>query len=272
MDLYSPKTIKHVLKEIKAAPLKTFGQNFLINKAIVEKMISFVDCDTVIEVGGGLGQISLPLSHKTKKLIIIEKDKAFCDFLRKLFQKNKNVYIIEDDCLEVLKNLNQVAEKYKIGGDFEIVGNLPYNIATKIIELSLLASPTPKSIIATTQKEVAQRIVAKPPKMNYLACKVQYLAKPKILLYISKNNFWPKPKIDSAILKITPKKNIEKLKKDYTSFIDFAKILYSHPRKTIRHNLKLSKMNIKIEENFLKKRAEQIQIQDLINLWENTQE
>src|SRR3989338_7898477 len=155
---------------------KILGQHFLKNKKILEEMARSAEI--------------------SKKVIVIEKDRELIPILREKFKKIKNMEIIEGDILKI-KNLK--LENYKI------VANIPYYITSRFLRLFLSQTRFgPKLMVLMVQKEVAERICAKPNKMNLLALSVQSYAKAEIIRYVSKNFFSPPPKVDSAIIKITP--------------------------------------------------------------------
>ncbi len=257
MNLASKKTIKELLKQHNIKPSKRLGQNFLINKAIVKKIIETADIkkeDTIIEIGPGIGTITQELS----KPIVIEKDKEMVKILK---QTLKDIKIVQQDIL-----------KYEIKNkDYKIIGNIPFYLTAPLIRKLLESKNPPQDITLVVQKEVAQRITAKPPKMSILAVSVQFYAKPKLISYISKKSFWPMPKVDSAIIKID---DIHSSKIDKDLFFKIVKAGFSQPRKQIINNLskklELNKEEIKawlLKNNIQsEQRAETLSIQDWINL------
>ncbi|MDD5146214.1 MAG: 16S rRNA (adenine(1518)-N(6)/adenine(1519)-N(6))-dimethyltransferase RsmA [Candidatus Pacebacteria bacterium] len=217
-------------RELK--PNKRLGQNFLVNKGIIEKMISAAELipdDTVIEIGPGLGALTLALAKKVKKVIAVEKDRGLIKHLQvKLVnEKINNVQLMGSDILDFQPS--NCPQQYKI------VANLPYYITKPVIMMFLAAQQPPESMILMIQKEVAQRICATPPQSNKLAIFTQFFCQPKIISYVSKNSFWPAPKVDSAIIKIVPS---DKYKKQVDQDI-FSKIVtagFSQPRKQVLNN------------------------------------
>lgn len=271
MNLYSPFYIKTLFKQYNNRPRKSLGQNFVINKSVIDKIIQAADLkpnDTVLEIGPGIGALTIELAKRAQKVIAVEKDKALCNILQDVLQKNNldNVAIIEGDALNFqskskLQNLN--FQNYKL------VANIPYYITQPIIRLFLESGNSPQEIILLVQKEVAQRICAQPPKMNLLAVSIQFYAKPKIITYVSQNNFWPKPKVDSAIIRITPA-NINAQQIQPKEFFKVVKAGFSAPRKMLINNLfnKLKIPKEKISEIFnqininQKARAENLSLAD----------
>ncbi len=272
MDLSSKEKIKTILNEYGAKPQKGLGQNFLIDKNILSNILEASDIqnnDTVLEVGPGLGVLTQELAKKARKVIAVEKDKKMAEILRKNLADFKNIEIIEDDILK----LNP--KRYTLNA-YKVVANIPYYITSPLIRKFLEAKFPPKDLVLMVQKEVAQRICASPPKMSLLAVSVQFYAQAKIAFYVSKNCFWPAPKVDSAIIKIVPHKIVGH-RESYNLFFAVVKAGFSHPRKqlagNLSHELKLTKEQTiewlaksKINQ---KQRAETLSVEDWTRLVDN---
>lgn len=260
-------SIFDLLKKYDIKPSKRLGQNFLIDKNILNKIIAAADLspeDVVLEIGPGLGVLTIELAKIAKKVIAIEKDKKMCEILQKILNAEniENVEIMNNDTLNA---------KYKLPNTkYKIVANIPYYLTSPLIRKFLETSNRPAEIILMVQKEVAQRIIAKPPQMNLLAISVQFYAEPKIIAYVSKDCFYPKPKVDSAIIKIIPKSipkiNIEK-------FFKLVKTGFSSKRKMLKNNLStlLEASQINFEKIGLnpKVRAENLSIDEWLKLFHN---
>ncbi|MFH1611711.1 MAG: 16S rRNA (adenine(1518)-N(6)/adenine(1519)-N(6))-dimethyltransferase RsmA [bacterium] len=243
-------SLKETLQKYNIKPNKRLGQNFLINKGILEKIIKTADLsksDTVIEVGPGLGTLTLELSKNTKKVIAIEKDKELVEALKDTLKDYKNIDIIHNDALKINLSL------YK---NYKLVANIPYYLTSSLIRRFLETDNPPQKLVLIIQKEVAQRICSKPPRMSLLSVAVQFYAKPKIISYISKNSFWPAPKVDSAIIKITPylSENFDLAKDD---FFQIVKAGFSSPRKQLATNLS---KKLQIDKEKIIKILEQINL------------
>jgi|SRR3989344_926776 len=295
MDLTSAKTIKELLLKHHTHPSKTMGQNFLIDKNILQKIIEAADIsvkDTVIEIGPGIGTLTQKLAKKAKKVIAIEKDQTMVDIATETLREYKNIEVLQGDILKMTNGQTPMANKNqrsKIGNwdlgikDYKVVANIPYYITSPIIRMFLEVNNQPAQIILTIQKEVAQRICAAPPNMSILAVSVQYYATAQIISYVSRACFWPSPNVDSAIIKITPvkkaKSNTKKPFKESDSdlFFKIVKAGFSHPRKQLANNLSKALNKNKEEtttwliKNNLSplQRAETLAIQDWINLVNN---
>lgn len=183
---------------------KSLGQNFLINPRILDKIVNTAEVtkdDIILEVGPGTGLLTRKLAQKSKKVIAIEKDRRLIPVLNKDLEKFPNIILIEGDILKWFPQIPEVGllENYKI------VANIPYYITSHFLRMVFEKWPVPELIVLTIQREVAQRIMAKPPHMNLLALSVQYYSEPKIVGYISRHNFRPVPKVDSVIIYLKPK-------------------------------------------------------------------
>ena len=192
----------------------------------------------------------------------MEKDPRMLEILKENLKGFKNIKIINQDILKV----SLLSKNYKI------ISNLPFYITAPVIRKFLESKNPPKEMILIIQKEVAQRICAKPPKMSILTVSVQFYADVKIVSYISKKSFRPIPKVDSAIIKIVPEKKYKDV--DIDLFFKIVKAGFSHPRKQLANNLsnglKLNKekVNDLLLRNNIKpsQRAETLTINDWIKL------
>jgi 16S rRNA (adenine1518-N6/adenine1519-N6)-dimethyltransferase len=270
-DFLSISALKQLMEEQGLKPNKGFGQNFLIDQNILQKIIETADIkptDTILEVGPGLGVLTRALAASARKVIAVEKDRNMVQLLQTTLKEVKNVQIVQGDILET--DIQDLAPK-----TYKVVANIPYYITSPLIRKFLEVNPPaggpPTDMVLMVQKEVAQRICSKVPDMNLLAVSVQYYATPKIAHIVSKHSFWPAPKIDSAILKITPH---EEMPKDADAFFNVVKAGFSQPRKQLANNFSKS-LDMKREdaETWLKKnniepnqRAETLTIQDWKNL------
>ena len=226
--------VKALLLEQGLKPEKKLGQNFLVNKKILQKIIEAAEItrkDTVVEIGSGIGNLTQELAKKAEQVLAIEKDPEMCKLLLERPSMG-NVKVIQGDVLKI--PLSELAPH----GAFKVVANLPYYIASPVIRKLLEAERPPESMVLMVQKEVGQRICAKPPKMSLLAVSVQFYGKPKIISYVSKKDFWPQPKVDSAVIKIVPHKPDE-ISVDPQLFFTIVKAGFSQPRKQILNNLSI---------------------------------
>ncbi len=216
-------------------PNKRLGQNFLVNRGIVEKIIiasALTAADTVLEIGPGHGALTFELAQKAGKVIAIEKDRELAELLRAKLteQKIANVEIIEGDILAFL------SKSYKLKAiSYCVVANIPYYLTSALIRQLLELEHPPERIILTIQKEVAQRIAAHNNKESVLSLAVKFYADAKILFYVSRGSFSPAPNVDSAVIEIIPRK--EKQPVSSEAFFAVVKAGFSAPRKKLLGNL-----------------------------------
>lgn len=225
--------IKTELGELGIKPQKGLGQNFLVNEGIYRKIIDAVETgrgETIIEIGPGLGTLTEYLSETGANIIAIEKDRYLVKYLQKKFANQKNVRIVEYDILKF-----QPANYKLETGNYKLVGNIPYYITSHLLKIIFEKWPRPKSIVLMIQKEVAQRIVAKPPQMSLLAVSVRYYAEPKIISYVSKGSFYPAPKVDSAVVKLVPY-SVTDSASFQKRFFEIVKIGFAGKRKQLANN------------------------------------
>ncbi|MBU3964183.1 ribosomal RNA small subunit methyltransferase A [Patescibacteria group bacterium] len=237
MDLCSKQTIKSLLKNSNIFPSKKLGQNFLIDQGIIEKIIESADLnnqDIVLEIGPGLGCLTQALGQKAKKVIAIEKDRRMIEILKNNLKEFKNVRIVLGDILNIQNS------KFKIQNSYKVAANLPYNIALPVIRKFIEATNPPELMILMIQKEVAQKICGEKSCLPKIA--VELFAKSEILFFVPKESFFPAPKVDGAVIKVSEiQKNIPNVNMELLFRI--VKAGFSHPRKTILNNLS-KKLNI----------------------------
>ena len=244
------QSLKQELASVGLIPSKRLGQTFLIDKNILKKIIEAAELsseDFVLEIGPGLGVLTEELSAHAKEVVAIETDDKLAKALRKKFKDIKNLKIIEDNFLKTdISKLNLPAH-------YKVVANLPYSITSAAIRKIMEAVPAPSAAVFMVQKEVAERICAKPGEMSLLALSVQYYGSPKLLFKVSKSSFWPEPKVDSAVIKIIWDKPFDSAQgRQATSdkaekFFRIARIGFSSPRKQLQNNL-VHGLHIKKEE------------------------
>lgn len=265
-------TAKKLLKSNRIRPLKRLGQNFLIDKASIKKLVKSADLglkDIVLEIGPGTGTLSYELAKKVKKLVVVEKDPRMVKILREKLKVFKNIEVINQDIMK----LDISGLSFQASG-FKVVANLPFYLTAPLIRKLIEEKNKLKEMTLIIQKEVAQRIAAHPPKMNLLAISIQFYAKPDIIDYIPKKSFWPQPKVDSAIIKIIPHRIKDPTRVNRYLFFRIVKAGFSHTRKQLINNLsKELALNRQAVKNWLLKnkiqpsqRAETLKIKDWINL------
>ena len=242
---------------------KSLGQNFLIDNNIIDKIVKIGSINknkTVMEIGAGYGNLTKNIiAMKPKKIFAIEKDKKLSFFLKKKFKENKKVKIINRDILDIIEENNPK-------NNIVVFGNLPYNISTKILASLVMLKKWPPwydILILMFQKEVADRILAKSNSKDFgrLSILCNWRLEIKNHFNVSKNCFYPKPKINSTVLSFKPKKNRFVIKNP-NNLEMVTRILFSNRRKMINKNFKkLFNQNTSISKNLnidLKARPEEL--------------
>jgi 16S rRNA (adenine1518-N6/adenine1519-N6)-dimethyltransferase len=220
--------------------MRRLGQHFLKNNFVAKKIVAalqLVPDDTIIEIGPGHGELTEVVERETQstkhgiKIIAIEKDRLLAEQLRKKFAANNNIEIVEGDALLVLPRLCSMLHV----PCSKLCGNIPYYITGHLLRTIGEFTKKPSLSVLMVQKEVAERIVATPPRMNRLAASVQFWAIPKILAHVSKNEFTPPPEVDSIVLELTTKNQKQKI--GSREYYEAVRALFQQPRKTILNNL-----------------------------------
>ncbi len=211
------------------------GQHFLIRKDATPKIIRALELegkDCVIEIGPGHGELSLPLAEQLSRLkgnlIMIEKDAELARSLNSRPELKESKIILGD----ALEELPVITEKIK---DYKIVGNLPYYISGYFFRTISELKNKPQRIVVMIQKEVGERLAAKPPHMNRLAASVQFWGEPKIIMHLGSKDFRPAPKVDSVVVSITARRDETPLRAE--AYYEAVRKIFRQPRKNILNNL-----------------------------------
>lgn len=234
---------------------KRFGQNFLIDKNILNKISNLIlfENSNILEIGPGDGKLTEKiLLKKPSKLTLIEVDKDLFKILCTKYSKLENLKLINADILEL-----KLIEKYEI-----VISNLPYNISSQVLVKLSTLSNIPKILILMFQREFAERLLDE--KLNSINSLVRCFYDIKLNFHVSKNCFRPIPKVNSTVLTFQKKKNILINDDEKEDFIIFKRKLFSHKRKTLKNLLK----KYEVKEAFdLNLRVENLQIEELITLF-----
>lgn len=204
--LGNPTGTIEILKKYQFNFQKRFGQNFLIDSHILEKIIEASEItreDCVLEIGPGIGTMTQYLAESAGRVIAVEIDQSLIPILSDTLSSYENVTVINEDILKL--DINKLVEEKNAGRPVKVVANLPYYITTPII-MGLFESHVPlKSITIMVQKEVADRMQVGPGTKDYgaLSLAVQYYAKPEVVTYVSPSCFLPRPKVGSAVIRLT---------------------------------------------------------------------
>jgi len=238
--LGNPKSTLEIINKYDFMFQKKFGQNFLIDSNIVEKIVREANVtkeDMVLEIGPGIGTMTQYLCEAAKNVVVVEIDKNLIPILGETLAAYDNVTIINEDILKV--DINELAEKYNGGRPIKVVANLPYYITTPII-MQLFESNVPiDSITIMVQKEVADRMKVGPGTKDYgaLSLAVQYYANPKIVLNVPPTCFMPKPNVGSAVIKLTRHTDNPVNPKDAKFMFKLIRAAFNQRRKTLMNAL-----------------------------------
>lgn len=232
MSLANASTLKRFLAEHGLRANKVLGQHFLVSPTVRQRIIAAADlmtADTVLEIGPGLGALTEELARRSGNVIAIEKDRKLREILSQILGACPNVQLV---CADILRWLPKHRQTLPPG--YKVVADLPYYLTSRFLRLALESPCQAQSLVLLVQREVAERIVAKPPRMNILALAVQYYGKPELLLRIPPGAFWPPPEVTSALLKISVTNPHRSRDKEFFTLIRRG---FSSPRKQLLHNL-----------------------------------
>ncbi|MGN1314029.1 MAG: 16S rRNA (adenine(1518)-N(6)/adenine(1519)-N(6))-dimethyltransferase RsmA [Lachnospiraceae bacterium] len=250
--LGNPGNTIEILQKYQFRFQKKFGQNFLIDSHVLEKIIGeaeITEDDCVIEIGPGIGTMTQYLAEKAREVIAIEIDRNLIPILQDTLSSYSNVRIINEDVLKV--DIRQLAEERNQGRPIKVVANLPYYITTPIV-MGLLESHVPlQSITIMVQKEVADRMQEGPGSKDYgaLSLAVQYYAKPKIVAQVPPNCFMPRPKVGSAVIRLTCYARPPVKVRDERFMFDLIRASFNQRRKTLVNSLgNAANLKLKKEE------------------------
>lgn len=223
-----------LLKKYSIRPKKSLGQNFLVEPAGLRKVLTAAELqgdEQVLEIGAGLGSLTVLLAQNAKEVLAIEIDQKLFPALQEALAPYANVKTIHGDILNL--DLDGLLHDQ----DFVVVANIPYYITSAIIRKLLEANKRPSRMILTIQKEVAERIIARDGKMSLLALSVQVYGKPDLVATIPAGAFFPAPDVDSAVLKLTLYEKPLIQEQNLDLFFKLAQAGFSQKRKTLRNSL-----------------------------------
>ena len=241
--LSDPKKTIEVIQKYQFAFQKRFGQNFLIDAHVLEKIVSAAGItkdDCVLEIGPGIGTMTQYLAESAGQVIAVEIDTNLLPILTDTLKDYSNVKVINQDILKV--DINELEKKYNNGRPIKVVANLPYYITTPII-MGLFENQVPvDSITIMVQKEVADRMQVGPGTKDYgaLSLAVQYYAKPKIVANVPPNCFMPRPKVGSAVIRLERYEKPPVEVKNEKLMFRIIRASFNQRRKTLVNGLKNS--------------------------------
>lgn len=223
---------------LENARRKRLGQHFLVSRAILDKIIASAALskkDTVLEVGPGAGMLTRALAASAGSVVAVEKDADLCNSLgRSLARENTtNVRLVCGDILKI-----PLAELH-LPARFIVVANIPYYLTSRLIRNFLEGELKPERMILMVQREVAERIIAKPPRMNLLALSVQAYGTPEVVAVVPRGAFSPPPAVESAVVKIASISAgfFKRHDVNHDRFFELIKAAFSQKRKTLQNSL-----------------------------------
>ncbi len=240
-DIATPVRTRAILEKYGFSFKKSLGQNFLIDTNILKKIVGFAeltDKSGAIEIGPGIGALTEQLARLSRKVVAFEIDQRLLPILADTLAPYDNVKVIHNDVLKAdVKRI--IEEEFPEPQDLMVVANLPYYVTTPII-MKLLEEQLPiRGIVCMLQKEVADRISAKPGTKDYgsLSIAVQYYTEAETVMIVPKTVFIPQPKVDSAVIRLTRRESPAVNIKDEPFFFQVTKASFAQRRKTLLNNL-----------------------------------
>lgn len=244
-------SIKSTLASDGLRPQKKFGQHFLTDPRILESIVDAAEvsaADTVLEIGPGLGHLTRTLARRAERVVAVEVDTALAEKLQAEFANLANVSIIQGNFLDaasadwIQPQGNRIIagagnNPAPVSVPFKVVANLPYYITSAILRHLLDAPEKPQVIVVMVQREVAQRMVARPPHMNLLAVSVQFFAQPHIMRTIAAGAFYPPPKVDSAVVRLNVFDQTRLPTPQIDRFFEIVRAGFGERRKQLRNSL-----------------------------------
>lgn len=241
MDLSNPHVVRELMARYGQRPKHKFGQNFLVNRGVLEAIVRAVGAtehDLVLEVGPGVGTLTSALAPAAGKLIAIELDQGLLPILKETLAPYPHVEVLHADILQV--DLKKMIEGQRLDGHVHVAANLPYYITTPIL-MRLLEERLPlANIVVMVQKEVADRMVAAPGSKDYgaLSVAVQYYSVPAVVTQVKRGSFFPPPEVDSTVVQLRVREQ-PPVEVDPTRFFQVVKAAFGQRRKTLHNALGL---------------------------------
>ena len=271
------KSVAAFFKSAGISPQKRLGQHFLKDALISQDVVAACELeneDVVVEIGAGLGVLTVPLCEKAKKVFAIELDGRIAQILREriLPKDANNVEVVRGDALGF--DFHEVCEKY--GRKLKAVGNLPYSISTPILFKLIKSRDALSLAVLMFQKEVSDRIVAKPGNKSYgiLSVLSQYFTKAEPIMVVSPESFYPQPKVNSAVVRLRFGISPRVVAEDETLFTAVVKAAFGKRRKFLRNaltyglNLSLKEVNNLLSVSGIdgRRRAETLSVEEFVKL------
>ena len=222
-------------------PKKSLGQNFLVDDSYLDEIVAAADlteADTVLEIGPGLGTLTRVLGDRAGRVVAVELDDRLITVLRTGFATRDNITIVHGDILELDPSALITGEaEAQADAAYKVVANLPYYITSPVLRHLLEATPPAQRIVVMVQQEVAARICAAPGDLSILAVSVQFYAVPSIVCTVPARAFYPRPKVDSAVLRLDVRPQPYFPDADPTRFFAIVRAGFSQKRKQLLNSL-----------------------------------
>ena len=226
---------KSLLDQYGIEPKKSLGQNFLHDEGLLGRMVAAAEIgpdDDVLEVGPGLGALTRPLCRAARRVVAVELDHRLLPVLEGELRDCGNVELVHADVLQ-LDPADWFAAPYVV------VANVPYYITAAILRHLLEGRPRPRRLVLTVQREVAERLTARPPEMSLLAVSVQYYGRVRQVSTVKAGAFWPRPEVDSAVVRIDVERGRGGAgETDEVAFFRLVRAGFSEKRKQLKNNLR----------------------------------
>jgi 16S rRNA (adenine1518-N6/adenine1519-N6)-dimethyltransferase len=280
--------VRRLLREFDIQPRKSLGQNFLVDRRALERIVEAAELgpeDIVLEIGPGLGTLTRLLAAEAGRVVAIELDRRLVKILKQTLANLPNVEIIHGDILEL--NPADLLERQRGSFQYKVVANLPYYITSAILRHLLTAEVKPKLMVVTVQLEVARRITAEPGDMSLLAVSVQFYGRPRIVTRIKASAFYPSPQVDSAVIRIDlgdqPFVEVDNAESPSTSsglrFFEVVRAGFAQRRKQLRNALsaELSLPASEVAQALSragvnpKRRAQTLSVEEWVRVWREMQ-
>lgn len=252
-DLSSPSKVKEILSRYNFRTSKSLGQNFLVDRNIINKIIKTADIthnDLVVEIGPGIGVLTTAMAEHAQRVLAVEVDKKLIPILQETLSAYKNTEVVLGDALEV--DFDQLVDQKTEGSNgirgkgYKLVANLPYYITTPLIMHLLTNGFNLHSLVVMVQKEVAQRMTAVPGNKEYgsLTVAIQYYTEANIDFIVPRTVFYPPPEVDSAVIKLIKREHPPVKVVDEKMFFKIVRAAFGQRRKTLTNALAGSELQI----------------------------
>jgi len=265
------------LAELELAARKGLGQHFLTDKSVLEKIISAAELtpgDTVIEIGPGLGILTAELVRRAGKVVAVELDRGLAAALKKQYAAAENLLVINEDVLKL--SPESLLECARVKGGYKVVANLPYYITSVVMRHFLESADRPQLMVVMVQREVARSMTAAPGSLSLLGISVQLFGEARIVSRVPAGAFYPAPKVESAIVKVTMYPVPLICQEELPGFFTLARAAFCAARKQIQnslaHGLVVDKsiINLHLAAAGIDpvRRAETLGIEEWLRLWQ----